>query len=128
MLFRSGGCVIATASSFGLPISTTYVSFATVFATGMADRVLQRGDADLKLARTIWVVFSWFISAIIAAVASCLVCLVVHGLGPTGILVSVGGNLVLRSYLRKRGDAQEERIRKQARDRRHPEDFAEYDD
>ncbi|NLX24193.1 MAG: inorganic phosphate transporter [Phycisphaerae bacterium] len=128
VILTVGGCVIATASSFGLPVSTTYVAFAAVFATGMADRVLQRGDADLKLARTVWVVFSWFASAAIAAVASCGVCLVVYHLGPAGILIGVGGNLLLRSYLRKRGDAQEERVREQARDRRHPEDFTEYDD
>ncbi len=128
VILTVGGCVIATASSFGLPVSTTYVAFAAVVATGMADRVLQRGDADLKLARTIWVVFSWFASAVIAAAASLVICLVVYWLGPAGVLLGVGGNLILRSYLRKRGDAQEERIRLQARDRRHPEDFTEYED
>ncbi len=128
VILTVGGCVIATASSFGLPVSTTYVAFAAVVATGMADRVLQRGDADLKLARTIWVVFSWFASAVIAAAASCVLCLIVYRLGPAGILIGVGGNLLLRSDLRKRGDAQEERIREQARDRRHPEDFTEYED
>ena len=40
---------IAFASGKGIPVSTTYVAFAAVIGTGMADRVFVRGDADLKL-------------------------------------------------------------------------------
>ncbi len=60
------GSVIAFASGMGLPVSTTYVAFAAVIATGWADRIFVRGDAHLKMGRTIWVVFCWFISAFIA--------------------------------------------------------------
>ena len=117
--------VIATASSFGLPVSTTYVAFAAVFATGLADRILQRGDADLKLARTIWVVFSWFAAAVIAAVCAGLVCLLIYKAGAVGIIVGVGANLAIRHVLKKRADAQEQRVREAAHERRHPELYAE---
>jgi phosphate/sulfate permease len=117
--------VIATASSFGLPVSTTYVAFAAVIATGTADRILQRGDADLKLARTIWVVFSWFASAAIAAVAAGAVCLIVYNVGLVGIVLTLGVNLGLRLYLKGRADAQDARVREQSRDRRFPERYAE---
>lgn len=111
-------CVIATASGFGLPVSTTYVAFAAVVATGMADRIMQRGDADLKVARTIWVVFSWFAAALLAAVAAGVVCLLIHRLATVGIVVGITGNLALRFILKRRGDAQEARLKAEARERR----------
>jgi phosphate/sulfate permease len=121
--------VIATASSFGLPVSTTYVAFAAVVATGIADRVLQRGDAELKLARTIWVVFSWFSSAVIAAIAAGFVCLLVYKAGVVGMVLGVTTNLIIRHQIKRRSDAQEQRVREETRDRMHPELYAEeYED
>ncbi len=117
--------VIATASGFGLPVSTTYVAFAAIVATGMADRILQRGDADLKLARTIWVVFSWFAAALIAAAAAFGVCLLVFHAGFAGIAAGIAINLAVRRVLRRRADALEARVREAARERAHPELFAE---
>ncbi len=117
--------VIATASGLSMPVSTTYVAFAAVIATGMADRIFQRGDADLKLARTIWVVFSWFASALIAAVSAALVCLAIYYLKIYGIVGALAANLTIRAILKKRGDAQERRVREAAHERMHPERFAE---
>lgn len=117
--------VIATASGLGLPVSTTYVSFAAIVSTGMADRILHRGDADLKLARTIWVVFSWFSSALMAAAGAAVVCLGIVHLGVIGMLAALGANFALRRYLGKRAERQEERVRLAALERRHPERFAE---
>jgi len=54
------GSVIAVASGLGLPVSTTYVSFAAVISTGWADRIFHTGDAVVQMGRTIWVVFCWF--------------------------------------------------------------------
>lgn len=119
--------VIATASSLGLPVSTTYVAFAAVVATGAADRILRRGDGDLKLARTIWVVFSWFAAAMIAALATGIICRAFYHLGLGGIIGGLVLNLLLRRVLKKRGDAQEERIHEQARERMYPEEFTEYE-
>jgi hypothetical protein len=119
--------VIATASSFGLPVSTTYVAFAAVIATGAADRIMQRGDADLKLGRTIWVVFSWFASAAIAAVAAGCVCRTVYHLGFWGMILAIAVNMGLRVILKKRADLQEKRVQEQARERMYPEEFTEYE-
>jgi phosphate/sulfate permease len=120
--------VIATASGFGLPVSTTYVAFAAVVATGLADRIFQRGDAELKLARTIWVVFSWFAAAAIATVCAGAVCLAVYHAGIIGIVVGVAVNLTIRQVLKKRADAQELRVREATRDRKYPELYAEEDE
>lgn len=115
--------VIATASSLGLPVSTTYVAFAAVVATGMADRIFQRGDATLKLGRAIWVVSSWIFSAMIAAIATYMVAKTVRT-GVGGIIACLSVNIVLRYYLKKRADVHAVRVEEEAYERVHPEEFA----
>lgn len=100
--------VIAFASGKGLPVSTTYVTFAAVVATGMADRTMTRGDADLKIGRTIWVVFCWFAAAGIAMVASGVVAFIILKAGIAGLAIGIGGNLAVRFLVRKRGDRHEQ--------------------
>jgi len=116
--------VIATASSLGYPVSTTYVAFSAIMATGMGDRIFQRGDSALKLGRFLWVVFCWFAAAGIAAVAAGVVCRTIYHLGLTGILVALGANLIVRSYVRSRSDKHERHVREAADERMHPEDYA----
>ncbi len=119
--------VIAMASSFQLPVSTTYVTFAAVISTGAADRILQRGDAELKLARTIWVVFSWFSAAVVAAIAAGLVCWLIATTGVWGIGIGLGLNLTARTVLNKRGDRQAKRTEEEAEERLNPEQFSDYE-
>jgi phosphate/sulfate permease len=102
--------VIALASSRGLPVSTTYVAFAAVIATGLADRVLARGDADLKIGRAIWVVVSWFLAAAIAMVATAGVARLIYHLGLVGLVIALAINLTVRFYSQKKADEQENRI------------------
>ncbi len=116
--------VIATASSLGYPVSTTYVAFSAIMATGMGDRIFQRGDSALKLGRFLWVVFCWFAAAVIAAVCAGLVCRVIFHLGIAGMLVGIGANLMVRRYLKRRSDTHERHVREAAEERMHPEDFA----
>ena len=124
VIMSVSACVIATASGLKLPVSTTYVAFAAVVATGMGDRIFQRGDAALKLGRSIWVIFSWFAAAFIAAASAGLVCLALFQFGVIGILITMAVNLYVRLIVRRRADAQEERVRLEAEERLHPEDFA----
>ena len=116
-------CIIATASSLALPVSTTYVTFAAVLATGLADRIFQRGDSALKLGRMIWVISSWFICAGIAALAAGVVCRLVYHLSIGGILVALAANFATRHIVARRADAQEKRVREEAYERAHPEEF-----
>jgi phosphate/sulfate permease len=117
--------VIATASDLAMPVSTTYVAFAAIVATGMADRIFQRGDSVLKLARAIWVVFSWFMGAAIAVVAGGLVAGGIYRLGVLGLAIALAVNLTVRRILKARSDAQEKRVREEALERMAPERYAE---
>ncbi|MCF7838276.1 MAG: inorganic phosphate transporter [Candidatus Marinimicrobia bacterium] len=99
--------VIAFASSSGLPVSTTYVTFAAVVATALGDRTMARGDADLKIGRAIWVVFSWFTAALIAMLCSAGVALMLLKLGLTGLIICLAANFALRRYVRCCADRHE---------------------
>ena len=127
VILAISACVIAFASSMKLPVSTTYVTFAAVVATGAADRILQRGDAELKLARTIWVVFSWFSAAVVAAVCAGLVCRLIVTAGAAGIGIGLLLNLGSRFVLQRRGDRQALAVESAAAERMNPELFAEED-
>ena len=109
--------VIAFASSRGLPVSTTYVAFAAVVATGMADRVFVRGDSELKIGRTIWVFFSWFSSALVAMVASGVVCRALYHLEFFGLIIALSVNIAIRIWAKRRSDIQDLRIHEEARER-----------
>ncbi len=99
--------VIAFASSKGLPVSTTYVTFAAIVSTGWGDRIFDRGDADLKLGRAIWVVTSWFAAGFIAMIAAGVVAFVVFKLTWLGFVIAVAANLGTRFYFKNRADRHE---------------------
>jgi len=101
--------VIAFASSKGYPVSTTYVTFAAVVATGLGDRTMARGDADLKIGRAIWVVFSWFFGGLLALIAGGVVAFVLLKVGTVGVLLALGANLALRAFVRLRADRHEKK-------------------
>jgi phosphate/sulfate permease len=102
--------VIALASAQGLPVSTTYVGFAAVVATGLADRVMARGDAELKIGRAIWVIFSWFFAALLAVVATACVATVIYHFNMFGLVLAGSANLAVRMIAKRRSDAQEQRV------------------
>ncbi len=85
-------------------------------ATGLADRVMARGDADLKIGRAVWVITSWILAALIAMLATALVARMVFHLAIPGLLVALALNLAVRYFAKRRSDAQEIRIRARVAD------------
>ncbi len=94
--------VIALASGQGLPVSTTYVTFAAILATGIADRAVTRGDSDRKVGRAIWVIFCWFAGAALAMSASAVVAYTIIKLGLVGVAVALVGNVALRFMVNRK--------------------------
>ena len=101
--------VIAAASGLGLPISTTYVNFAAVIATGWADGVFTRGASDLKISRTIWVITSWFIGGLLATCCTGLTAFILYKLEFTGIIIVFFLNISIRLFFKQRANKQEKR-------------------
>ena len=100
--------VIAFASGRGLPVSTTYVAFAAVLGSGLADRVFARGDGVTKVGRAIWVISCWFIAPVIAIVATGCVATLVYRLSTAGLILCIVLNLTVRYFLKRRADKHEQ--------------------
>ena len=86
------------------------------------------GAFRLKLARSVWVVFSWFASAAIAATASALVCLAIWRLGTLGLAGGLGVSAVVWFNVRRRADRHAKHVEDEAYERAHPEEFAPEDE
>ena len=99
--------VIAFASGRGLPVSTTYVAFAAVLGTGLADRVFSRGDGVTKAGRAIWVISCWFIAPVIAIVATGCVARIVYHFSTFGLVLCIALNISIRLILKLRADQHE---------------------
>ncbi len=67
------GILISIATSMKLPLSTTYVSFMVAMGTSLADRAWGRDSAVYRVAGVLSVIAGWFMTAIIAFVASATV-------------------------------------------------------
>jgi phosphate/sulfate permease len=99
-------CVIAYASSLGIPVSTTYVSFAAVVASGWGDGVFNGASSTAKLSRALWVVVGWFLSAVVAFLACICVAFVVYRFKIFGLLISFLLSIYLRFYFYKKSERQ----------------------
>ncbi len=106
--------VIAFASGMGLPVSTTYVAFAAVLATGWSDKIFDRGDAHLKIGRAVWVIFCWFASALIAAITAGIVAQTIKHLTVWGICLAITANLIIRYVMKKGADMQENQLKEES--------------
>lgn len=77
--------LIAIATSFKLPLSTTYVTFMVAMGTSLSDRAWDRESAVYRISGVFAVIGGWFLTAIIAFTVSGLV----------AMLISVGGKFLI---------------------------------
>jgi phosphate/sulfate permease len=90
--------LIALATIWKLPLSTTFVSFMVAMGTSLADRSWGRDSAVYRIAGVSSVVAGWFLTALIAFITAALFALVLwslHTLGLLILLLLVGAVLVL---------------------------------
>lgn len=93
--------LISLATSFGLPLSTTYVTFMVAMGTSLADRAWGAESAVYRVAGVINVIGGWFFTAFIAFVASAFIAYLVNLNVKlmTPILLLVAFTLLIRNYL-----------------------------
>ena len=103
VILSVSACVIAFASGQGLPVSTTYVAFAAVIASGWGDGVFSEGQASLKVGRSIWVVSGWFIGAFVAFVSSFLVAALIYHQQLIGLSLSMIAFISLKFWSKRAG-------------------------
>jgi phosphate/sulfate permease len=93
--------LIALATSFKLPLSTTYVSFMVAMGTSLADKAWGRSSAVFRVSGVINVIGGWFFTAIVAFSASAIFALCIFYFGFTAIvlLILLAVFLIARTFL-----------------------------
>ena len=103
--------LISIATSYKLPLSTTYVTFMVAMGTSLADRAWGRESAVFRITGVLSVILGWFFTAIIAFTVAFLVATFLHytGVYGIGVLLLIVLFVVYRSHIahkniKERGD------------------------
>jgi len=81
------GVLISIATSYKLPLSTTYVTFMVAMGSSLADRAWGRESAVYRVAGVLTVIGGWFFTAIVAFSAAGIIAYLINLGGPTAIAV-----------------------------------------
>ena len=94
--------LISIATSYKLPLSTTYVTFMVAMGTSLADRAWGSDSAVYRVAGVINVVGGWFLTAFIAFTACALLVTFIHfaKLVAIIILLILSAIILYRNYIR----------------------------
>lgn len=85
--------LIVIATSYKLPLSTTYVSFMVAMGASLADRAWDRDSAVFRVSGVIHVIGGWLFTAILAFSAAAIFAIIILKTGIYGI-----GGLVLLAF------------------------------
>ena len=101
--------LISIATSFKLPLSTTYVTF--MVAMGTSDRAWGSESAVYRVAGVLNVIGGWFFTAFIAFTAAGIIAFLIHLGGPTAIAILIFTALLIlgRNYVSHRKELEEEK-------------------
>ena len=81
--------LISIATSYKLPLSTTYVTFMVAMGTSLADRAWGRESAVFRITGVLSVILGWFFTAISAFTVAFIVAIFLHYTGTNGVAVLV---------------------------------------
>jgi len=95
------GVLISIATSYKLPLSTTYVTFMVAMGTSLADRAWGSESAVYRVAGVLNVIGGWFGTAITAFIAAGTVAYLIHLGGATmiAILLLLVVAILIRNYM-----------------------------
>ncbi len=95
------GILISLATSYKLPLSTTYVTFMVAMGTSLADRAWGAESAVYRVAGVLNVIGGWFFTAIIAFVAAAVIAYLINLGGATAIaiLLFLAVMILVRNYI-----------------------------
>ncbi|CAL68135.1 inorganic phosphate transporter [Christiangramia forsetii] len=101
------GVLISIATSYKLPLSTTYVTFMVAMGTSLADKAWGRESAVYRVAGVLKVIGGWFFTAFSAfSAAGILTYIIFLGKGPAiAILLLVAIGLLVRNYISHKNKA-----------------------
>lgn len=91
--------LIAYATSYKLPLSTTYVTFMVAMGTSLSDKAWGRESAVFRITGVLLVILGWFFTALVALTISFGVAYLLYYTGIVGMLIMLAilGFIVWRS-------------------------------
>ena len=95
------GILISIATSYKLPLSTTYVTFMVAMGTSLADRAWGSESAVYRVAGVLTVIGGWFFTAIVAFSAAAIIAFLIN-ISDLFIAVLLFGIIILgvKNYLK----------------------------
>ncbi len=81
--------LIAIATSYKLPLSTTYVTFMVAMGTSLADRAWGRESAVFRVTGVISVISGWFFTAFIAFTVAAIIAAIIYFGGAVAIVIMI---------------------------------------
>ena len=108
--------LISIATSYKLPLSTTYVTFMVAMGTSLADKAWGSDSAVYRVSGVINVIGGWLLTALIAFTASGIIVTILYYLGQIGlfILVSIVILILTKNYFshksRRKKEIEEENL------------------
>ncbi len=102
--------LISYATSYKLPLSTTYVTFMVAMGTSFSDKAWGRESAVYRVSGVITVITGWFLTALIAFFASGFIASIIfYGGAPlTLILILISGYILYKNHIRHKEKEQVE--------------------
>ena len=103
--------LISIATSFKLPLSTTYVTFMVAMGTSLSDRAWGSESAVYRVAGVLNVIGGWCFTAFIAFTAAGVIAFLIHLGGPTAIaiLIFIALLILVRNYVSHKKELDEEK-------------------
>lgn len=112
--------LISFATSYKLPLSTTYVTFIVAMAAALPDKAWGRDSAAYRVSGVLTVVGGWFFTALSASVVAMIICFVIYYgeiWGLIGVTGLVGYSVYNSTRYHKRKEAEhklaEEKVQKE---------------
>ena len=108
------GILISIATSYKLPLSTTYVTFMVAMGTSLADRAWDRESAVYRVAGVLNVIGGWFFTALIAFISAGVFAYLIHlgGITAVGVLLTLVFLLIARNYLKHKTEENEKSVKR----------------
>ena len=103
------GILISIATSYKLPLSTTYVTFMVAMGTSLADRAWDRESAVYRVAGVLNVIGGWFFTAFIAFVTAGIFTYLIHlgGITAVGLILLLVFFLLVRNFAKHKKEEKE---------------------
>ena len=98
--------LISIATSYKLPLSTTYVTFMVAMGTSLADRAWGRDSAVYRVSGVINVIAGWFLTAITAFIVSGIIVSLIHigGVQAIAVILFIILLIIGKNFLKHRNE------------------------